>query len=195
MNRIMLAAKYSRALNMVYKESAKTAVLDTTGELVRDGVNANEIIVPSLVMDGLADYSRDDGYVKGGVSLTWSTLKFNYERGRMFSVDDMKLSELMAGKTPSASFEGFATADDMVLAVDCSASQDADVKDYAVVQVGTKSVSASLNPETKQTSASRWGNKKTQAQRLRPIHTNTSIMISMLVFWLPRLDSNQRHPD
>ena len=44
-------------------------------------------------MDGLADYSRSGGYVDGDVSLTWETVRFNYERGRMFSVDAMDNEE------------------------------------------------------------------------------------------------------
>ena len=75
----------------------------------------------------------------------------------------------MAGRTPSASFEGFATADDMVLAVDCSATQDADVGDYAVVQVGTKSVTASLNPETTTSAYIRAGKSDTKTGNQRTI--------------------------
>ena len=81
----------------------------------------------------------------------------------------MKLSALMAGKTPSAAFEGFATADDMVLAVDCSASQNADVGDYAVVQVGAKSVTASLNPETTTSAYIRAGKSDTKTGNQRTI--------------------------
>ena len=44
-------------------------------------------------MDGLADYSRNSGYVNGDVNLTWETVKFNYERGRAFTVDDMDNEE------------------------------------------------------------------------------------------------------
>jgi hypothetical protein len=40
-------------------------------------------------MDGLGDYNRNSGYTNGKVSLTNETVKFNYERGRMFSVDAM----------------------------------------------------------------------------------------------------------
>lgn len=81
----------------------------------------------------------------------------------------MKLSALMAGKTPSAVFEGFATADDMVLAVDCSAEQNADVGDYAVVQVGAKSVTASLNPETTTSAYIRAGKSDTKTGNQRTI--------------------------
>ena len=47
----------------------------------------------------------------------------------------MKISELMAGVTPNASYEGWVTADAWVLAIDRnpSASAATDVKDYEVV--------------------------------------------------------------
>ena len=40
-------------------------------------------------MQGLGDYSRNDGYVKGDVTLTNETVKCNFDRGRMFNVDTM----------------------------------------------------------------------------------------------------------
>lgn len=81
----------------------------------------------------------------------------------------MLLSTLMADKTPSASYEGFATADDMVLAIDTSLTQTATVGNYAVVQMGTKSVTASLNPETKQSAYIRAGKSTTKTGNQRTI--------------------------
>lgn len=40
-------------------------------------------------MDGLADYSRNSGYVGGDVTLTNETVTCNFDRGRMFTVDSM----------------------------------------------------------------------------------------------------------
>ena len=92
-NAITLFKKYISLLDEVYKQAAKTAVLDGDSTLVQAGANTNEIIVPKLSMDGLADYSRNDGYVKGDVELTMETVKFNYDRGRKFSVDAMDNEE------------------------------------------------------------------------------------------------------
>lgn len=93
MNTITLAKKYAALLDETYRESAKTAILESDAALAREGANANEIVIPKLTMDGLADYSRNSGYVDGDVSLSWQTVKFNYERGRMFSVDAMDNEE------------------------------------------------------------------------------------------------------
>ena len=92
-NSIALSKVYTNLLDEVYQQSALTAGLESDASLARQGANANEIVIPKLSMDGLADYSRNSGYVKGDVSLTWETVQFNYERGRMFTVDDMDNEE------------------------------------------------------------------------------------------------------
>ena len=92
-NNIALAKVYTNLLDEVYQKSALTAVLESDATLARQGANANEIVIPKLSMDGLADYNRNSGYVDGDVELTWETVKFNYERGRAFTVDDMDNEE------------------------------------------------------------------------------------------------------
>ena len=92
-NNIQLAKVYTNLLDEVYQQSALTAGLESDASLARQGANANEIVIPKISMDGLADYSRNSGYVNGDVSLTWETVQFNYERGRMFNVDAMDNEE------------------------------------------------------------------------------------------------------
>lgn len=93
MNNITLAKKYTALLDEVYMQNALTGVLESDSTLSKQGANVNEIIIPKIDMDGLADYSRNSGYVSGDVDLSWETKKFNYERGRMFSVDNMDNEE------------------------------------------------------------------------------------------------------
>lgn len=88
-NAITLRKTYSTLLDEVYKLSSLTAVLDGPNELVREGANANEILIPKMTMSGLADYSRQTGYVAGDVTLEYETKKCTYDRGRMFTVDAM----------------------------------------------------------------------------------------------------------
>lgn len=92
-NSIALFKKYIDLLDEVYKQSSMTAMLDGDTSLVRAGSNTNEIIIPKISMDGLADYSRNGGYVQGNVTLTNETVKFNYDRGRKFSIDAMDNEE------------------------------------------------------------------------------------------------------
>ena len=88
-NTINLRKQYSTLLDEVYKLNSLTAVLDGPNELVREGANANEILIPKMSMQGLADYNKQTGYVAGDVTLEYETKKCAYDRGRMFTIDAM----------------------------------------------------------------------------------------------------------
>ncbi|SHK42187.1 hypothetical protein [Desulforamulus aeronauticus] len=53
----------------------------------------NEVKIPSVVMDGLADYDRDAGFTKGSVTLSYQTHQLTQDRGRTFSLDAMDIDE------------------------------------------------------------------------------------------------------
>lgn len=88
-NAITLAKIFIPILDKIYKNASLTSVLDGNPELVRQGASYNEMIIPKIAMQGLADYSRNSGYVNGDVTLTNETVKCNFDRGRMFQVDSM----------------------------------------------------------------------------------------------------------
>nr|WP_296960712.1 hypothetical protein [uncultured Mediterraneibacter sp.] len=88
-NTIQLRKQYSTLLDEVYKLASLTSVLDGPNELVREGANANEILIPKMDMDGLANYDKASGYEAGSVTLDYETKKCAYDRGRMFTVDAM----------------------------------------------------------------------------------------------------------
>ena len=88
-NAITLAKTFIPILDKIYKRASLTSVLDGNPELVRQGASYNEMIIPKISMQGLADYSRNGGYVNGDVTLTNETVRCNFDRGRMFQVDTM----------------------------------------------------------------------------------------------------------
>lgn len=92
-NSIALVSKFVEMLDEVYKLASLTSDLDGAPELVRAGANANELVIPKLSMSGLGDYSRNSGYVDGDVTLTNETVVCNFDRGRMFIVDNMDNQE------------------------------------------------------------------------------------------------------
>lgn len=92
-NSIALASQFVPILDEIYKLASLTSKLDGNPELVRAGANANELVIPKLTMQGLADYSRNSGYVSGDVTLTNETVVCNFDRGRMFQVDNMDNQE------------------------------------------------------------------------------------------------------
>ena len=92
-NAITLFKQYVPLLDEVYKNAALTSVLDGAPDLVRQGANANELVIPKMSMDGLAAYSRNGGYVGGDVTLTNETVACNFDSGRMFSVANLDNAE------------------------------------------------------------------------------------------------------
>lgn len=103
-NNIVLSKNYIPLLDEVYKKASTTTVFNADEKTVRMGANANEILVAKLSMDALKDYSRNSGYTRGNVNLNWETLKFNYDRGIKFIVDEMdneETIELSFGKLGS----------------------------------------------------------------------------------------------
>ena len=100
-NSIALFKQYIPALDEVYKEASLSSVLDGNADLARQGANADELIIPKMQMDGLGAYSRNGGYVNGDVTLTNETVKCNYDRGRMFTVDaldDIETASIACGR-------------------------------------------------------------------------------------------------
>lgn len=53
----------------------------------------NEVKIPKLIMDGLGDYDRDNGFVQGSVDLSWQTKELTQDRGKTFSLDRMDVDE------------------------------------------------------------------------------------------------------
>lgn len=76
-------------LDEVYKAASKTSVLDGAAELATQGANADELVIPKIDMDGLGEYDRSSGYTQGDVTFTNETVKCNFDRGRMFTVDNV----------------------------------------------------------------------------------------------------------
>ncbi|MCM1258804.1 MAG: hypothetical protein NC307_13245 [Roseburia sp.] len=94
-NTIELFKKYIALLDEIYKYESKTNVLDGENQLAKQGANANELIVPMINMDGLAEYTRSSGYTDGNVDLKFETMRCNFDRGRMFTIDAMDNIETM----------------------------------------------------------------------------------------------------
>lgn len=85
-NSITLAQRYLPLLDEVYKVNSRTAILDNPNVQF---VGGNTVKVYKTSMDGLADYSRNGGYVNGAVNGTWETMTLSQDRGRSFQIDRM----------------------------------------------------------------------------------------------------------
>ena len=88
-NDIKLVTKYLPLLDEVYKQSAKTAILEAPENMVRATEEANVFKIAKLSFDGLGDYDKATGFPAGNLDLTWETHTFANDRGRKFTLDRM----------------------------------------------------------------------------------------------------------
>lgn len=95
-NSIALAQKYLPVLDAVYKRASLSTVLDGTMVDVNFS-QANAVKIFKTALQGLANYNRNNGFVKGDVTGTWEILTLTKDRGRSFMVDRMDNEEQAFG--------------------------------------------------------------------------------------------------
>lgn len=84
---IALRKEFTTYLDELYRQESLSDDLTTNPELVKAGLQANEILIPKMSTTGLGDYDRSTGYPSGSVNLEYETKKFNYDRGMKFQID------------------------------------------------------------------------------------------------------------
>ena len=104
-NSISLVTKFLPLIDEIYAAEAKTSVLEKP-EFVQYLDGAREVKIMKLAIEGLGDYSRENGYAKGAISATWETHELSYDRGRKFILDKMDNEETM-GLTLGAAMKEF----------------------------------------------------------------------------------------
>jgi len=92
-NSIGLASRYLPILDEVYKVDSRTAILDAAEGNVRYDPQYHTFYLFETSTVGLADYSRNDGFVRGDVTASWRGYAPQYDRGRQFLVDTLDESE------------------------------------------------------------------------------------------------------
>lgn len=93
-NSIALASKYLPILDEIYKAGSKTAIFDTDVERVR-WEGAKTVYLYGADPVGLANYSRNAGFVPGDVDGAWTSYEITQDRGRSFMVDVMDNDETL----------------------------------------------------------------------------------------------------
>lgn len=103
MNNIELSKIYLPLLDELYKQESKTSILEGDEVTIKKGQNG-EIKIAKLDMDGLGDFSRNDGYTKGTTTFVWETIKYDRERSQDLRIDRLDNDEALA--TPFAKLSG-----------------------------------------------------------------------------------------
>ena len=104
-NSIGLASSYLPILDEIYKAESKTAILDTAQDRVYYDPKAHTFNLFEIDMVGNADYSRNDGFVRGDVTAQWRAYAPQYDRGRQFAVDRIDDAEAQSMVIPSLGSE------------------------------------------------------------------------------------------
>jgi len=93
-NTIALAERYLPILDEIYKAGSKSAILDTASERVR-WAGAKKAYLFNTTMVGLANYSRNAGFVPGDATDGWDDYEITQDRGRSFLIDVMDNDETL----------------------------------------------------------------------------------------------------
>lgn len=91
-NVLEYAKLFETNLDLLAVQTLKTGFMDANSGQVKY-TGGNEVKVPKMSVQGLGDYSRENGYTKGAVSLAYQTLTMTQDRGRKFILDAMDVDE------------------------------------------------------------------------------------------------------
>lgn len=91
-NTIEYAKIFQPELDAAAVEQATSGWMEVNRDLVRYS-GGDEVKIPNVVMDGLADYDWANGFVAGSVDLSWQTMKMTKDRGRSFQIDENDVDE------------------------------------------------------------------------------------------------------
>lgn len=91
-NNIETAILFQKTLDELAVKTLKTGFMDENIKNIKYNGGA-EVKIPDVDTSGLADYDRETGYVKGGVNVSYETLKLTQDRGRKFYIDPMEVDE------------------------------------------------------------------------------------------------------
>ncbi|HJA40810.1 MAG TPA: hypothetical protein H9667_04700 [Firmicutes bacterium] len=91
-NALSYASIFQPELDKQIIQEATSGWMELNNKMVKYN-GGNEVKIPSIAMDGLADYDRENGYTPGSVTLKWETQTMTQDRDRTFQLDAMDVDE------------------------------------------------------------------------------------------------------
>ncbi|WP_051479350.1 hypothetical protein [Atopobium sp. BS2] len=79
-NSIAYIKNHITVLDVVYKRTVCSTVLNSRWRMIRAGRNAKEIIIPKISVKSLGNYTRNVGYDNGAITYESETKTFGYDR-------------------------------------------------------------------------------------------------------------------
>jgi hypothetical protein len=91
-NTLEYAKLFQSTLDKQIEQQATSGWMESnSGQVKYSG--GDEVKIPKMTVQGLADYDRDEGYVQGSISLAYQTMTMTQDRGRKFQLDAMDVDE------------------------------------------------------------------------------------------------------
>lgn len=91
-NTLAAAQIFQSELDKLAIQEMTTGWMDgNAGQVKYNG--GDTVRIPTLSMNGLGDYDRDTGFVRGSITTTWETKTLTQDRGRFFNIDAMDVDE------------------------------------------------------------------------------------------------------
>lgn len=95
-NTLEYAKLFQTQLDLQAVQQATSGWMEANaGDVIYNG--GNEIKIPDIVVQGLADYDRDNGFNQGSVTYKYQTHVLTMDRGRTFQLDAMDVDETNFG--------------------------------------------------------------------------------------------------
>lgn len=95
-NTLEYAKLFQTQLDLQAEQQATSGWMEANaGNVIYNG--GDEIKIPDIVVQGLGDYDRDNGFVQGSVTYKYQTHKLTMDRGRTFQLDAMDVDETNFG--------------------------------------------------------------------------------------------------
>lgn len=93
-NTFNLITEFTPMLDEKFKKESTTSILEgTLGVDFQATQNPKTVKIAKLTTSGMADYSREDGYTDGDITLAWEEHTFTNDRARRFKIDTQDLEE------------------------------------------------------------------------------------------------------
>ena len=91
-NTLEYAKIFQQGLDKAAVQQSVTGWMDANAGQVKY-TGGDEVKIPKMALQGLGDYSIDDGYLQGSVTLEYQTRQMTQDRGRLFNLDPREVDE------------------------------------------------------------------------------------------------------
>lgn len=91
-NSIEYTTAFQNELDKAMLAESCTGWMESNAGMIKY-LSGADVKIPSIVLQGLADYDREKGYTQGALSVSWQLVQMTQDRGRSFNLDANDVDE------------------------------------------------------------------------------------------------------